>query len=335
MKKSILIIMGLISLNLIFVTPTNLTTYPLIGVSSHNKQITADFSMSLTIPEELPYGEKANITVEIHLKPSAQSANQISVTMELETGLNFETGETASHDLGEFVPDQRKETNYTVRASTERLEVPTVLVRIKLYQAGEQQYIETPDGIEPYYATLITVIYPAFEVDGPYEVKEMVIPRLRLILEEEATLTFNVSNIENIPIYNMTFTLEFDEPQNVEVKSMSATSLDVLESKSNYSLVIVLRCTAAYASLSRLYLNVEAEGLEPNQRVVKIETYDQFNQFKYDNPIAIVLWPVVVSALIGLLIYVGISIRRTYLERERIERELEEKYGKALYEADF
>ncbi|MFX0093473.1 MAG: hypothetical protein ACFFBD_17100 [Candidatus Hodarchaeota archaeon] len=335
MKLRVLVFIGLIVGILVAVNPTSIIACQSI-IDKQTKYQTADFYLNVTAPEVVPAGEVFNITAKAQLKASAQSASQITLTIVLEQGLDLVDGELSNHTLGDFSPGQQKQTTYTVQATEEEIFNPSVLVKIYLYKAGNQQWVETSDGIDPYNAFLVGIIYLELLVDGPLELKTLVVPRLKMLQNEEVKLTFNISNPGIEPVQNLSFRLEFgeNEIQSVEY-NLPVTSLAMLEPQ-NFSLVTIeIRCIVGYASISRIYFYVDAYGIDTIGRVVKIESYDLFNIYKYDNPIAIFMWPFFGITMSGLFVYVVFIIRRNFLRRQRIQMELEEKYGKPLYDSDF
>ncbi|MFX0117285.1 MAG: hypothetical protein ACFFB3_22250, partial [Candidatus Hodarchaeota archaeon] len=60
------------------------------------------------------------------------------------------------------------------------------------------------------------------------------------------------------------------------------------------------------------------------------ETYDWFNPWKFDNAVSLIFWPIVIGFLIALAVVMTIYYWKKRKERIKIQKDLEEQYGKAL-----
>lgn len=306
---------------------TAINAYPASKVSTRSlTQQTADFNVTINYPAAVGAGEIFQISVEVHLKVTAAATSDISINMTLDVGLAFNGSEDPSRDMGDFAPGDTKVENYTVTASRESA---FPLVRVFLYQDGEQQFVETIDGPLNAYAVIgVTVKLPRLIIKGPLELKG-VVPRLRLRHKEIGILTYNVSSEGQAAVFGLSFSVE--SPKSFEILSISPASLDRLEPDDSILVVVTGRCTVDSASLEILRFTIQSSSLEDVlEKVVKVETFDWFNLYKYDNKWTLIAWPLAISFLLILGASMTVYYWKKRNERNRIKKKLEEQYGKGL-----
>lgn len=332
MKKSIQILIFLIIflnfVNVDFVNPE------LYSISNYRiNQTTAEFDVSLEAPETVPYGQKFNITAIITLKESITNSSDISIKMELATGFTFDIGCNDTRILGDFATNETKIQNFTLKATTGYLNNPDITIRVLLYKENIQQYVDTEDGVQPYFASNIRIQFPELDFDGPLEYQNMVVAKLRLSENEINNLTFTIENTGQVPIINISLIFTFDDPV-IEIISIENDSISILEVGETLTCVIQVKCTVDHKSETRIHVYLESDYFETIGRNVKVTTYDWWNVNEYDNELALIMWPVTILAILLILISMVRSIRKKKKKRMKIEKDLEEKYGKAKYDSD-
>lgn len=293
-------------------------------------QETADFFLNVSTPENMDYQNTVTIIVEIE-EISNNQQNDISVKVELDQGLYFTEDQSDTVDLGNFNPREIKKANFSITASQTKLTNPYIMARVYLFKNGDQQYILTPDSLlEAYYAFGINILYPNLRVRGPIELEGFVVPRIEMIPDEKQTVTYNVSNIGESALRNLTFRVE-TEKEFIKVM-LSKDSLDILPAK-NFTLVrLEVTCETMFASFSNIHFLVDSDLFETRILVLKIQTFDFFNPYKYYNSLVIIAWPLFILFFVGFALFIGYYTWKKHARRKKIEKELEERYGKSLIE---
>ncbi|MFX1536856.1 MAG: hypothetical protein ACFFDI_21775 [Promethearchaeota archaeon] len=333
MKKHLLILIIVISL-----TTTDFLNNSSINIRINNQSINekvsriiqedAEFFLNSSSPEDMDYQE--TVTIKIIVKEiSNNPQNGISVKLELDPGLYFATGQSDTIDLGNFNPGEIKEANFSITASQTKLTSPFIIARAYLFKNDVQQFISTPDGqLEAYYAFGINILYPNLRVRGPIELTGFVVPRIEMLPDEKRTVTYNVSNIGESALKNLTFRVE-TEKEFIKV-FLSPTSLDILP-PNNFTLVsLEITCETEFASDSDLSFFVDSDLFDTRVLILKIKTFDFFNPFKYYNSLVIIAWPVFILFFAAFALFIVYYTWNKRARRKRIEKELEERYGKSL-----
>ena len=291
-------------------------------------QESADFFLNVSAPENMDYQDTVIISVNIE-EISGLSQNGISAKLELDPGLNFAEGQSDTVDLGNFNPREIKQANFSITASQTKLTSPYIIGKAYLFKNDIQQYISTPDSeLEAYYAFGINILYPNLRVRGPIELEGFVVPRIEMMPNEKQIVTYNVSNIGESALKNLTFRVEI-EKEFIKA-SLSNTSLDILPPNNSTYIRIEISCETQYASLSDLNFLVDSDLFDTRVLILKIQTFDFFNPYKYYNPLVILAWPIFVLFFIGFALFIGYYSWNKRARRKRIKKELEEKYGKSL-----
>ncbi len=332
MKRGLLFLLIILSLS----TTVNFANDSCISISNRSindsifriTQETAEFFVNVSVPEDMDYEDTVMITVEIEELANNQQ-NGISIKVELDTGLYFAKDQSDTADLGNFNPREIKKANFSITASLTKLTNPYIIGRIYLYKNGNQQYISAPDGqLEPYYAFGINIQFPNLQVRGPIELKGFVIPRIEMLPDEKRTVTYNISNIGDSALKNLTFRVE-TEKEFIKV-SLSTTSLDILPAN-NFTLVsLEIFCDTKFASFSNLRFFVDSNFFDTRELILKIQTFDFFNPFKYYNSFVIIVWPIFILFFTGFALFIGYYTWKKRARRKKIEKELEERYGKSI-----
>ncbi|MHA2244163.1 MAG: hypothetical protein ACXADY_04285 [Candidatus Hodarchaeales archaeon] len=291
-------------------------------------QETADFFLNVSAPENMDYQDTVKIIVEIE-ELSNNPQNGISLKVELDSGLYFAEDQSGIADLGNFNPRGIKKANFSITASQTKLTNPYVIARVYLSKNGDQQYISIPDSqLETYYAFGINILYPNLRVRGPIELKGFVVPRIEMLPDEKQTVTYNVSNIGESALKNLTFQVE-TEKEFIKA-SLLKTSLDILPAN-NFTLVsLEVSCETMYASFSDLHFLVDSDLFDTRVLILKIQTFDFFNPYKYYNSLVIIAWPIFILFFAGFALFIGYYTWKKRTRRKAIEKELEERYGKSL-----
>lgn len=292
-------------------------------------QETADFFLNISAPENMDYQDTVTIIVEIE-ETSDNPQNDISIKVELDPGLYFADDQSDTADLGNFNPRGIKKANFSITASQTKLTNPYVITRVYLFKNGDQQYISTPDSqLEVYYVFGINILYPNLRVRGPIELEGgFIVPRIEMLPDEKQTVTYNVSNIGESTLRNLTFRVE-TEKEFIKV-SLSKTSLDILPAN-NFTLVSLgVSCETMFASFSKLHFLVDSDLFDTRVLVLKIQTFDFFNPYKYYNSLVIIAWPIFILFFVGFALFIGYYTWKKRTRRKKIEKELEERYGKSL-----
>ncbi|MFX1516917.1 MAG: hypothetical protein ACFFC6_11440 [Promethearchaeota archaeon] len=293
-------------------------------------QESADFFLHISAPENMDYQKIVNISVEI-TEISGSPQNGISVKLELDPGLYFATGQNDIVDFGDFNPGEIKTANFSITASQTKLTSPYIIGKAYVFKNDIQQYISTPDNeLEAYYTFGINIQYPNLRVRGPIELAGFVIPRIEMLPDEKQTVTYNVSNIGNSALRNLTFQVETEK--DFIKTSVSKTSLDILPPNSSTFISIEISCETQFASISDLHFLVDSDLFDTRILVLKVQTFDFFNPYKYYNPLVIFAWPIFVLFFVGFALFIGFYSWRKHVRRKRIEKEFEERYGKSLIE---
>ncbi len=291
-------------------------------------QETADFFLNVSAPEKMDYQNTVIIIAEIE-EISNNQQNDISVKVELENGLYLAEDQSDTVDLGNFNPREIKMANFSITASQTKLTNPYIISRVYLFKNGDQQYISTPDSpLEAYHAFGINILYPNLRVRGPIELTGFVVPRIEMLPDEKQTVTYNVSNIGESALRNLTFRVE-TEKDFIKV-TLSKNSLDILPAKNFTFVSLEVSCETMFASYSNVHFLVDSDLFETRILVLKIQTFDFFNPYKYYNSLVIIAWPLFVLFFIGFALFIGYYTWKKRARRKKIERELEERYGKSL-----
>lgn len=291
-------------------------------------QSNADFFVNVTSPENMDFRTTMRLVIEVK-EISGNPQNSISVKIELESGLYFAAGQSDSADLGDFNPGEIKKANFSITASQKKLTNPFIITRALVFKNDVQQFVSTPDGpLEPYYAFGINILYPNLRVRGPIELTGFVIPRIEMLPNEKRTVTYNVSNIGKSALKNLTFRVETDK-EFIKV-FLSKTSLDILPPNNFTFISIEVTCETNFASLSDMRFLVDSDLFDTRILVLKVQTFDFFNPYKYYNSLVIIAWPIFVLFFVGFALFIGYYTWKKRARRRRIEKELEERYGKSL-----
>lgn len=291
-------------------------------------QETADFFLNTSAPENMDYQDTLTIIVEIE-EISDNPQNDISIKVELDSGLYFAEDQNDTADLGNFNPSEMKKTNFSITASQTKLTNPFIIVRVFLFKNGVQQFISTPDSqLVSYHVLGIDILFPNLRVRGPIELKGQVVPRIEMLPDEKRTVTYNVSNEGESALRNLTFRVE-TEKKFIKV-SLSSSSLDILPAK-NFTLVsLEVSCETMFASFSSLDFLVDSDLFDTRVLILKVQTFDFFNPYKYYNSLVVIAWPIFVLFFVGFALFIGRYTWKKRARRKKIEKELEERYGRSL-----
>ncbi len=308
--------------------------------SQISKKITAgaNFRIDISNPKFfIEYWEIVNITVEI-TELSNQAWTDISTTLDWDQDgtLYLAEGENDTHFLGSLEPLETIKTNYTVTASPTKLNDPLVIGYIYLYQDTSEQTVDSYSWYEGEYTSWgeanyglfgISIQYPLLDLEGPLELGG-VLPTLELAFEENATLTYKLTNSGDSNLKNLTFQLSF-ETDLIEITSTSFTFLDTLPNKSSILYEIIIQCKATEETETVLYFNVYTDILGVYESSVQIDIVKEHLAINYDNRLVFYSWPlfILVFALIALRLTIFAISKRA--RTNRIAKELEEKYGKS------
>ena len=309
----------------------------------------ADFFLTISAPSTMEYWETINLTITIEeLANSTQ--NNISAEIVLESGLYLAEGEIDTHNIGNLNPYEEKSTNFSITASTTFLTNPIVIYKIYLYKDGVQQYVNTMIEGDVYLLNYgvgsITIQFPILAVTSiPLELTGFVVPRLSLLHDEKQTLTYNISNKGVANLKNLTFQVKFDnkiieiisttlrgefDGEPFENVSTTATipSLDTLPGNSFVLFIIYIRCISFVATdNSRVYLNVSSDFFSTREYSVKIQTYDIYNPYKYDNALVLITWPIYILFFVVLALAILWYSRKKQNRRKKKAQELIKAYG--------
>ncbi len=296
------------------------------------------YIMNVTGLEAIGLGVVTPINISVTLIESVDPVTGVNVTMEIpkleQVGMYFAEGNASEYTrtmvLGDFSPGETKLTSLLINSTGEKT---FMLVKTYLYEEGVQQYItyysrDDKDWRDGWYAVFgIELTKPYLKFEGPLETREQVVPRLRLIENEEATLTYRISNTGD-PVINLV--IWYTSPDTLQILDINATNVPVLENNTVLTIVIKGKCTVNYASLKRFHIFINADNIALRERVVKVQTYDWFNPFKFDNEIVIITWPLMLGLMTVLTVLFIRFYWKKHKERVRITKELEERYGSAL-----
>ncbi|MFQ5978637.1 MAG: hypothetical protein ACE5OZ_10965 [Candidatus Heimdallarchaeota archaeon] len=325
MRIHTVIIVALV-MGALFTSGSTIDAYSKRNVSTKSRtQQVADFNVTINAPDSVGAGEIFNISVEVQLKATAAAASIISIMMELDVGLALNGSEEAIRQLGDFAPGETKVENYTAVSSPESA---FSLIRVYVYQDDEQQFVETIDGPLEFYAVIgVTIRLPRLTIKGPLELKG-VVPRLRLNHKEKGTLSYNITSEGQAAVLNLSFSVE--SPKFLEILSIVPASFDRLEADASILVVVETRCIVDSASDGKLLFSVQSNNYETLEKVVKVQAFDWYNPFKYDNKVILVTWPLLILFLIILGIVMTAYYWKKRNQRIRIKEGLEEQFGTAL-----
>ena len=322
---------------------TSISPYPKTSYDNIETNTIRDIAANVNFRIEIPYPEyyieyweTVNITVEItELKNQAWNNIVTELVWKDEGKLLLAEGENKAHSLGNIEPNETIKTNYTICASPKKLDNPIGIGYIYLYQDEVQQMVETSSWFEGEYSNWgelnyglfgIEVQYPRLTIDGPLEVGG-VIPVVELAFGENTTLTYNITNPSTVDLKNLTFQTLADDKL-IEI-STPYTTLETLSNNSFILYEISIRCLATEETETILYFNINTTIVGYVESSVRVEIVTEHLALDYDNRIVLYSWPIFIFsfAVLALIIVVFTIAKRA--KTLRIERELEEKYGKS------
>ncbi|MFX1505344.1 MAG: hypothetical protein ACFFDC_04425 [Promethearchaeota archaeon] len=338
-KKAVLLLLIIVLFTrMVYVTPLPEIGNKIEENTLRNIKQNTNFRIEIPSPEYyIEYWETVNITIEItELKNRAWTNLRTELEWKDEGKLFLTEGENPIHNLGDIQPNETITTNYTICACQQKLTNPVEIGHVYLYQEGVQQVVETASWFEDEYSEWgvlnyglfgIEIQYPLMTIDGPLEVSG-VIPVLELAFGENTTITYNITNISNVDLKNLTFITRTDSNL-VEITSKSFDLLNTLPNKSSTLFEINLLCKATEETETILYLDVNTTILGLIQSSLTIKIIAEHLALNYDNRLVFYSWPILIFsfAVLGLLIIVFSYAKRA--RTIRIEKELEEMYGKS------
>ncbi len=345
------------SLLVLILLGTIINSQGVIGRVHAPDQSGADFFIQIIAPSEMEYWQVINLTVEVRERAS-QSHTNMSINITLEKGLFLADGENFIYNLGDFDPLEEKNATFQITASQTFLNNPIVLYKIFLHKNGVHIDIDT--RIEGQVYTLqyginsMTIYYPILKVtSSPIEIVGFVVPRISLLHNQEQTLTYNISNEGVASLQNLTFRVEVDEKilelkstvirgnisgeiiEDVSLSSDSFPSLEFLPGNSFILFEIKVRCATTGASdHSRIYLFISSDFFTTKEYSVKVQTFDIYNPFKYDNPLVFIAWPLYLLSFTILAIGIALYSWKKHRRRVKKARELEIRYGSSYVSCD-
>lgn len=322
-----------------------------------SSQAGADFFLQIITPSEMEYWEEVNITIEVREISNLNHQN-LSINITLEKGLFFAEEEVAVHDLGDFNQLEEKNTSFIITGSQTFLTNPIVLYKVYLHKDGVRLDIDTQ--VEGQVYTLqygigsMTVQFPILKVDSsPLEIEGFVVPRISLLNNQEQTLTYNISNEGVAALRNLTFRVEVDENvleltstvlrgnisgkmiENVSLSSDSFPSLNLFPGNSHILFEINVLCiTPAATDHSRVYLFISSDFFDTKEYSVKVQTFDLYNPYQYDNPLVFFAWPLYILFFTILAIAITIYSWKKHVRRAKKAAELEARYGASYVSCD-
>ena len=322
-----------------------------------SSQAGADFYLELIAPSEMEYWENLNITIEVRESANVFHEN-MSINITLESGLFLAEGEEAIHYIGNFDPLEEKNASFMITGSQTFLNNPIVLYKVYLHQNGVRLDIDT--RVEGQVYTLqygigsMTVQFPILKVgSSPIEIKGFVVPRVSLLNNQEQSLTYNISNEGVAALKNLTFRVEVDPSvveitstvlrgeidgekiENVSSSSETFPSLNLFPGNSLIQFEINIKCiTIAATDHSRVYLFISSDFFTTKEYSVKVQTFDIYNPYKYDNPLVFIAWPLYIVFFTILAIAITIYSWKKHMRRVRKAKELEARYGSSYVSCD-
>ena len=296
-----------------------------------------NFRVDVPYPEYIEYWEVVNLTIEItELKNSLWTNISIELEWNYEGRIFLLEGENKTQFLGDINPNETLVAYYAIRAAPLKLSDPLVIGKIYLYQNGVRQDVlsfswyedeYTEWGVLQYGLFAIDVLYPLLEVDGPLELGG-VIPVLEIAFDENLTITFNLTNPSKTTLKNLSLTFQFDENL-LEIISTSFTTLNTLPNMSSVLLEIRIHCKADSETETVLYFNATTSVLAPITNSIQIKIVAEHLALSYDNFLVFYSWPIFIFTFTALALIITVFIIMKNIKNKRIERELEEKYGKS------
>lgn len=319
-------------------------SYPEIGNNTMENNAIQDIKANPNFRIEIPYPEyyieyweTVNISIEITELKNQSWDNIVTILEWKDEGKLFLCeGENETHYLGDIEPNETIKTNYTVYAYPTKLNNPVEIGYIYLYQDGVQQEVETSSWFEGEFSDWgelnyglfgIEVQYPLLTIDGPLEVGG-VIPVLDLAFGENTTLTYSITNPSKVDLKNLTFQSRTDEKL-IEIISTSFNSLDTLPNNSFTLFEIHIRCLATEETETVLFFNINTTILGLIESSVQIKIITQHLALNYDNRLVFYSWPLFIFSFAVLALIITVFSFAKRAKTLRIEKELEEKYGKS------
>lgn len=297
-----------------------------------------NFRIDIPYPEYIEYWEIVNLSIQI-TELKNQSWNDISIKLEWnkEGKLFLLEGVNKTQYLGNIGPNETIEAKYQIRASSKKLSDPLVVGKIFLYQSGVRQDVHSHSwyegdyrdwGVQEYGLFAINVRYPLLEVKGPLEIGG-VLPVLEIAFGENLTITFNLTNPSKTTLKNLTMHYTIDESL-LEIISTSFTLLDSLPNNSFILVKINIRCIADFETETVLNFNFTTSVLDPVTKSVQIKIVTEHLALNYDNTLVFYSWPIFIFSFAVLALIIAVFTITKSVKSKRIERELEERYGKSL-----
>ena len=319
-------------------------------LSPQSSQAGADFVMRIITPSEMEYWEEVNITIEVKEQSNLYHQN-ISINITLGNGLFLAEGEVAIRDLGDFNQLEGKNTSFVVTGSQTFLNNPIVLYKVYLHKDGVRIDIDTQ--VEGDIYTLqygigsMTIYFPLLKISSsPLEVQGFVVPRISLRNDQEQSLTYNISNEGVAALRNLTFRVEVDENvleltstvirgeingtiiENVSLSADTFPSLALFPGNSSILFEINILCITTVATdHSRVYLFVSSNFFDTKEYSVKVQTFDPYNPFQFDNTLVFVAWPLYILFFTILAVTITMYSWKRHVRRIKKAAELEAQFG--------
>jgi hypothetical protein len=303
-----------------------------------NVKAEPNFRIDIPYPEYIEYWEVVNLSVEItELKNRSWTDVSIKLEWNTEGKLYLIEGVNKTQFLGDIGPNETKNVKYAIRASSKKLSDPLVIGKIYLYQNGVQQNVLSYSwyegeykewGVLSYGLFGIDVRYPLLKIDGPLEIGG-VLPVLEIAYGENLTITFNLTNPSETTLKNLTLYYTIDESL-LEIISTSFTFLDSLPNKSFILVKINIGCKVDFETKTVLNFTVTTSVLDPISKSVQIEIVAEHLALNYDNTLVFYSWPIFIFSFAVLALIIAIFTITKNIKTKRIERELEERYGRSL-----
>ncbi|MFW9915664.1 MAG: hypothetical protein ACFFGZ_08625 [Candidatus Thorarchaeota archaeon] len=325
---SFFLIFGLFGLILLIGNPIKGAWASNAAPSNTNSSLQSnDFYMNITAPQYVDPGGTFEVAVEVWLMANRTASNiTLIISFAEASNLSLASNETATHDLEDFSFNETQIDDYFIVASTS---IYYMTGQVRLYENGEEQRVQTDDPFQPGFGTFaVSLKRPEMKIKGPLELKGQVVPRLKLSPDEKGTLTFNITNEGEGPVFNLIFSVS--APTTFEILSISQTSRATLEPHGSTLVKIEGKCTANSASSNKLHFYVNSDNHDPVQKTIRIESFDWYNPMKFDNSISVIAWPITIAFFIILAVVMTVYYWKKRNERIRKQKELEELYGKAL-----
>jgi len=303
-----------------------------------NMKAEPNFRIDIPYPEYIEYWEVVNLSIEIaELKNRSWTNISIELKWSKEGQLFLLEGVNKTQFLGDIGPNETIKVNYQIKASSTKLSDPLVVGFVYLYQDDVRQDVFSYSwyegeyrnwGVQGYGLFAIDVRYPLLEVDGPLEIGG-VLPVLEIAFGENLTITFNLTNPSKTTLKNLSLHYKIDESL-LEILSTSFTFLDSLPNESFILVKINIRCKADFETETILFFNVTTSVLSPVTNSVRIKIIAEHLALNYDNILVFYSWPIFIFSFSVLALIIAVFTFTKTVKTKRIERELEEKYGKSL-----